>query len=446
MGRPSRSRHLSLWANGVRVGRWSWLARGEMELRYDDSWVNDPRGRPLSLSLPFNLHGQALKGESVFNYFDNLLPDSEAIRRRAAERFVTGSVDPFNLLKAIGRDCVGALQILGEDETPEGVDRLEGVPLSEEDIERHLVEAVMPKAFGAGHDSDDDFRISLAGAQEKTALLRHEGHWLVPRGATPTTHIFKLPLGLVGSRKADMSTSVDNEWLCLRLMRAYGLNATLADIMTFGQQRVLVVERFDRRPSSDGTWLLRLMQEDFCQVTGCSPLKKYETDGGPRLETLFSILNASQNAQEDKRTLLASQILFWLLRSPDGHAKNFSIELLPRGRFKLTPLYDVMSAYPVMGPGLDQFAPQKVKLAMGLSGKNRHYTMNSIQRRHFNSTARKVGYGQDAEELIGQILERTPLAIAEVHAELPVGFSQKVADTVLGGLTKAADALAAMAP
>lgn len=446
MGRKSHSRSLSIWTNGIHVARWTVPARGEMELQYSAEWVGADAGRPLSLSLPFNLQNLPVKGEKVANYFDNLLPDSDAIRRRVAERFRTGSTDPFDLLTAIGRDCVGAVQILGEDEIPEGIDRIEGAPLSEEDIERHLVETVAPQAFGAGRDPDADFRISLAGAQEKTAFLRWGGQWLAPRGATPTSHIFKLPLGLVGGRRADFSTSVDNEWLCLRLLKAYGLDVADARIETFGRQRVLVVERFDRRIAPNGQSLLRLPQEDFCQVEGCSPLRKYESDGGPGLKALFATLRQSANAEADMKTLMAAQILFWLLRAPDGHAKNFSIQLLPRGRFRLTRLYDVMSAYPVLGDGPSQWSPHEVKLAMALVGKNRHYEMHGIQRRHFSSTARKFGYAPGAEPLIQEILAHTPAAIAAAHADLPGDFSPRVADTILGGVEQAARALEKMAP
>ncbi|MDX3905574.1 MAG: type II toxin-antitoxin system HipA family toxin [Pigmentiphaga sp.] len=446
MGRRSRSRSLSIWINGIRVGRWTIPARGEMELHYDAGWVGSDIGRPLSLSLPFNLQNLPLKGEKVANYFDNLLPDSHAIRRRVAERFRTGSTDPFDLLKAIGRDCVGAVQVLGEDETPEGYDRIEGVPLSEEDIERHLIETVSPQAFAAGRDPDADFRISLAGAQEKTAFLWWDGKWHAPRGATPTSHIFKLPLGLVGGRQADFTTSVDNEWLCLRLLKAYGLDVAEARIAVFGRQRVLVVERFDRRVAPNGRWLMRLPQEDFCQVEACSPLRKYESEGGPGLKALFATLRQSVNAQADMKTLMAAQILFWLLRAPDGHAKNFSIQILPRGRFHLTRLYDVMSAYPVLGKGANQWSHREVKLAMALLGRNRHYEMHGIQRRHFNSTAQKVGYAPTAEPVIEEILARTPAAIAEAQAELSGDFSQRVADTVLAGLERAAAVLEAMAP
>jgi serine/threonine-protein kinase HipA len=445
MGRRSHSQSLALWANGERVGRWTLTARGGMELQYDPQWVASPLGRPLSLSLPFNLDNQPLKGDNVGHYFDGLLPDSDAIRKRVAARFKTGSTDAFDLLRAIGRDCVGALQLLEDGKAPQGLDRVDGVVVDEEAIERHLLEVVTPDRFDGAGDPDDDFRISLAGAQEKDAFVWWENRWLKPRGATPTTHIFKLPLGLVGGRRADFSTSVDNEWLCLKLLKAYGLPTADADIATFGSQRVLVVKRFDRAVSTDGPMpLLRLPQEDFCQATGTSPLLKYENEGGPGLRQLFTLLRQSVAAEEDLRTLMASQVLFWMLRAPDGHAKNFSIRLLAGNRFRLTPMYDVMSAYPVMGDGPSQWSSQDLKLAMALLGKNRHYHMHRIQRRHFNSTARQVGYAQDAEPLLRELIERTPAVVEAVRSELPQRFPAQVADSILRGLLDAARTLEAM--
>ena len=232
----------------------------------------------------------------------------------------------------------------------------------------------------------------------------------------------------------------------LRLLKAYGLDVADADIATFGRQRVLVVERFDRRVAPNGQWLMRLPQEDFCQVEGCSPLRKYENEGGPGLKALFATLRQSVNAEADMKTLMAAQVLFWLLRAPDGHAKNFSIQLRPRGRFQLSPLYDVMSVYPVLGDGPSLWSPYGIKSAMALFGKNRHYEMHSIQRRHFNSTAQRVGYAATAEPIIEELLARTPAAIAEVQAALPRDFSPRVADAILGGLEQAAKALGAMAP
>lgn len=447
MGRRSHSQTLHLWANGDYVGRWTINANGNSELQYDISWRSSPNGRPISLSMPFNIHNEPLKGASVSHYFEGLLPDSDIIRKRVAARFKTGSIDAFDLLAAIGRDCVGALQLLPEGVKPEGLGQVEGIAVDEEAIERHLLEVVNPDLYGAPQDPDDDFRISLAGAQEKDAFLWWDGQWLKPRRATPTTHIFKLPIGMVGGRKADFSTSVDNEWLCLRLFKEYGLPTANAEIATFGSQRVLVVERFDRALSANGKQLFRLVQEDFCQATGSSPLVKYENEGGPGLQQMFTLLQQSQQAATDMRTLMASQLLFWMLRAPDGHAKNFSIQLLAgEGRFKLTPIYDVMSAYPVIGAGPNQWADQDIKLAMAMLGKNRHYLARSIKRRHFNSTAKKVGYGDSAEPLLQDFIARTPAVVDRVRADLPAGFSDKVADKILGGLLDAASALERMGP
>jgi serine/threonine-protein kinase HipA len=442
MGRRSHSQTLSLWANGERVGRWTIPARGDMELQYDEAWVRSPLGRPLSLSLPFNPYNEVIRGDAVAHYFDNLLPDSDAIRKRVAARFKTGSVETFDLLRAIGRDCVGAIQLLDESELSSNPDQVDAVPVDEAVIEQHLLSVVAPDRFGAATQPDDDFRISLAGAQEKDAYLWWNGAWHKPRGSTPTTHIFKLPLGLVGGRRADFSTSVDNEWLCLSLLRAYGLPTTEASIASFGSQRVLVVDRFDRRLA--GGRFLRLPQEDFCQATGTSPLVKYENDGGPGLRKLFALLQQSRNAQADMRTLMASQVLFWLLRAPDGHAKNFSIHLLPGGAFQLTPMYDVMSAYPIIGNGPNLWSPHEVKMAMALLGKNRHYHMATIQRRHFNSTAQQLGLGSDAEGIIQDLIAKTPGVMASVQRNLSAGFSQKVLDSVLGGLEQAVSQLGDM--
>lgn len=447
MGRRSHSQTLHLWANGDYVGRWTINANGNSELQYDATWCGSPRGRPISLSLPFNLSNRPLKGAHVSHYFEGLLPDSDSIRKRIAARFRTGSIEAFDLLAAIGRDCVGALQLLPDGVEPEGPGQVNGLVVDEEAIERHLLEVVNPDPYGASRDPDDDFRISLAGAQEKDAFLRWDGKWLKPRGATPTTHIFKLPIGMVGGRQADFSTAVDNEWLCLRLFKEYGLPTAHAEIAAFGSQRVLVVERFDRALSANGKQLFRLVQEDFCQATGSSPLAKYENEGGPGLQQMFTLLQQSQQPAADMRTLMAAQLLFWMLRAPDGHAKNFSIQLLAgEGRFRLTPIYDVMSAYPVIGAGPNQWADQDIKMAMALLGKNRHYLAHSIKRRHFNSTAKKVGYGDSAEPLLQDFIARTPAVVDKVRADLPAGFSEKVADRILTGLLGAASALERMEP
>ncbi|RZT42619.1 type II toxin-antitoxin system HipA family toxin [Cupriavidus agavae] len=443
MGRPSKGRAISVWTNGQRVGTWRIPARSGMEFSYDAAWMASAAGRPLSLSLPFGIDTGPLRGEAVLNYFDNLLPDSDVIRRRLAARHRTSSTDAFDLLAAIGRDCTGAVQMLGEDEEPENIERIEGTPLSDEDIETLLSRTVTAPG-PLGIDEIVDFRVSIAGMQEKTALLVHGGQWMLPRGATPTTHILKMPIGLVGNRRADLTTSVENEWLCMQMVQALGLPAADCEMLTFGTQRVLSVKRFDRQMHSSGTWIMRLPQEDFCQALGLPSHLKYEADGGPGMTDLAGVLRQSVNAGRDLDTLLAAQIVFWMLAATDGHAKNFSIHLLPGGRFRLAPLYDIMSVWPIVGNGPNQVPHQRVKLAMAVSGKNRHFLLRDIRRRHFNAMARRCYVGTSAEPVLTGLLERLPGAIAEVAGRVPQGFPARVADPIFEQLEASADRLAAM--
>lgn len=242
---------LAIWMNGIPVGYWE-KHRGEDRLEYHPDWITDSQGRPLSLSLPFTPGNQPYRGSVVRDYFDNLLPDSEGIRRRLAMRYHAESLDPFDLLAELGRDCVGAIQLLDIDEQPAQIFSIRQRPLSEAQIAEMLrnTAAVLP----GQHGQDDDLRLSIAGAQEKTALLWHDNQWCLPEGNTPTTHIFKLALGLVGNMRADMSTSIENEWLCSLILEHYGVPVARTAIAQFEDQKALIVERFTSEEISVRWW------------------------------------------------------------------------------------------------------------------------------------------------------------------------------------------------
>jgi len=421
--------------NGIPVGYWETTRHGE-RLGYFDEWLADEHSRPLSLSLPFLPGNMPHQGQIVTGYFDNLLPDSAAIRRRLAQRHGAGGTDAFQLLAKLGRDCVGAIQLLPEDETPVDVYEINGQVLSTAEIAQQLRNTTSDQALGQ-HDHNEDLRLSIAGAQEKTALLRHEGRWLLPHGSTPTTHIFKLPLGLVGHMQADMRTSVENEWLCSKIMEAYGIPIARCEIKHFKDQKTLVVERFDRVPANDGSWIVRLPQEDMCQATGTSPLNKYQSDGGPGIARIMELLLGSDNAEQDRKIFFKTQIVFWLLAATDGHGKNFSIVHLPGGRYRATPIYDVLSAHPVIGKGKNRIPPQKARLAMAVRGSTYHYLIEKIQRRHWIAQAQQVGLGAAAaEQLIQDVIESTEAAINAAARLLPADFPADLAESIFGGMTK----------
>ena len=334
-----KAKNLTVLMNGIPVGRLNRSAKGIISFGYDEDWLSDRNRRPLSLSLP--LTTQVYSGDRVENYFDNLLPDNMTLRNRLQARVGASSTRAFDLLSHIGRDCVGAVQLVPEGETP-------NVKMVTADrVDEAQIEAIL-KSYAAmplGVDIDADFRLSVAGAQEKTAFLRMQNDWYRPSGATPTSHIFKLPMGRLGQTGLDLSGSVENEWLCQKLLGAI-----------------------------------------------------------------------------------------------DGHAKNFSIFLRPGNRFHLTPLYDVISIYPLVRAG--QISMHKVKMAMAVSGKNRHYRWNSITRRHWLNTAKKCRYPEDEmKQIIEKCCDMAQGCIDQVGATLPPGFPGQISAAIFSGMHQARERL-----
>lgn len=440
MPRRAKYKRLAVWMNGEEVGTWTVGARGQHEFRYERTWIDGEDARPISLSMPVRPSTAPYRGSAVESYFENLLPDSGEIRRRVQSRFGAVSTSAFDLLIEIGRDCAGAIQLLPPGQPAENIRQIDAIPLDEEEVAAALRSAMSPAPLG--QRDDDAFRISLAGAQEKTALLWHDEQWHRPSGATPTTHIFKLPLGRVGNMRADLSTSVENEWLCAQIVREFGLPVANCGIADFSDRRVLVVERFDRRLSLDRRWWMRLPQEDMCQATGTPPARRYESDGGPGIVAIGSVLLGSREAVRDRRRFFRAQVIFWMLCATDGHGKNFSVFIEPQGRFSLTPLYDVISAYPIMGHGRNRLAPEKARMAMAVAGKNRHYKWLEIQARHWVSTAAGIGLKSTARQDILDLTQTAPHVVERVAAGLPNGFPESVSGPIFDGILQAARRLA----
>jgi serine/threonine-protein kinase HipA len=420
---------LNVLMNGRLTGHLHKLPSGEMTFQYAEEWLETQGARPVSLSLPLTY--QAYEGDRVYNFFDNLLPDNERIRARIQARFQLPSSQPFDLLTAIGIDCVGAIQLCEVAEL-QRVDKTTAQALSTTEIAR-LLQGYKTSPLGMTEEAND-FRISIAGAQEKTALLWHQGQWCRPMGATPTSHIFKLPIGFIANHEMDLSESCENEWLCLEIAKAFGFPTANAKIQQFEAIKVLIVKRFDRRWSRDKQWLMRLPQEDICQALGTSPNLKYQADGGPGIAETMQVLLGSKNANADRAQFFRSQVLFWLLAAPDGHAKNFSLFIEPGGSYRLTPLYDVMSAYPLMQNR--SMSKQKIKMAMALKGTSKNnYHWLSIQPRHYLSTAKAINFSQkQAQFILEEMLNQTHQVANQVWDRLPSDFPVHISEPILEGM------------
>lgn len=428
MARKKTHAPLNVLINGRLVGRLEKAPNGAISFQYAASWLEWEHRFAVSLSLP--LLPAAYRGAEVSAVFDNLLPDRDAVRRRVAERMGAQGTDSYSLLEAIGRDCVGAMQFLPEGEEV-GEPTVQGEPVSDQDIEAMLADLAQAPL---GVDRDQEFRISVAGAQEKTALLRIGEQWLRPTGTTPTTHILKPQLGQIPTSDGmiDMSDSVDNEHYCIKLMEAFGLPVAQTTIASFGARRVLVVERFDRSWRNPQQ-IIRLPQEDGCQALGFPPTLKYQSDGGPNMRDILGLLKGADDGQADQIAFFKSQILFWLIGATDGHAKNFSIFLKPGGRYSLTPFYDVLSAQPAFDRG--QIAPNKFRLAMS-AGKNRHYRMSEVMGRHFVQTGKAAGLGAPAMRgAITDLLDRAAHAADQACAKMPDDFAHGIHESVAAAIT-----------
>lgn len=433
MARRSRAQRLNVFLNARHVGKLERAGSGAISFAYDPKWLAWESAMPVSISLP--LRSDKYTGADVTNVFENLLPDAERVRKNVAERLKADGTDPFSLLAVAGRDCVGALQFLTDGDEPGPAGEVNGEPISEACI-AELIRKLRVNPLGLDPE-DDDFRISIAGAQDKTALLKLEGGWHRPVGSTATTHILKPAIGVILD-DFDLSDSVQNEFVCMKFCEALGLKVAGVEIKAFEDQLALSVERFDRLWTSDGR-LIRLPQEDFCQALSIPSTRKYQRDDGPGIGAILERLKESDRPFEDRKLFLKAQIVFWLIGATDGHAKNFSIAHTPRGGFGLTPLYDVLTAQPLVDAG--RLRRNRFKLAMSV-GENNHRRMDKITRRHYQQTADAAGLEKKlVEKICAEIEADLPTALATIGELQNKIVSAELISSFCGGITSRSEAL-----
>jgi serine/threonine-protein kinase HipA len=257
--------------------------------------------------------------------------------------------------------------------------------------------------------------------------LRIDGQWAKPRGITPTSHIFKTPMGILpGPDQIDLSDSVENELFCMTLAREIGLPAAHVEKIALLGQVVLSVERFDRVWQGDA--LKRLPQEDICQSLGYPSAMKYQKLGGPGVAQIMELLRESDTPIEDRETFFRAQIFFFLIGASDGHAKNFSLRLGRRGRFRLAPIYDILSIAPLVRAG--RLQRKRYRLAMSIDGQ---YGIDEIVPRHFEAEGRAAGLPRgralellrDMADRLGPALDRALLAVGD---QVPEAVSGPIAN------------------
>lgn len=356
---------------GKEMGRVQRDAHGRLSFSYSDEWRAEPDAYPLSLSMP--VAAKEHRRSDIEAFLWGLLPDNERVLERWATKFQVSARNVFALLSHVGEDCAGAVQFV----TP---DRLDAIRSGSEDKIEWLEEgdiAERLKTLKTDHAAwrlpSDTGQFSLAGAQPKTALLLEGNRWGIPSGRLPTTHILKPPTGAFDGH-------AENEHICLMLARSLGLPAVQSQVMKFGDQIAIVIERYDRQ--RQGNDIVRVHQEDICQALGIMPTKKYQNEGGPSPAAIVELLRAASTDREaDVATFAAALGFNWLIGGTDAHAKNYSL-LLSGPQVRLAPLYDIASILPY-----DKFDKRKVKSAMKIGGD---YKLDQIGLRQWQKFARET--------------------------------------------------------
>ena len=305
---------------------------------YEAAYLAAGDRTPLSLSIPTDtgIH-------DITAWVDGLLPDDRDTRRQWARELQAPGADAMSLLATpVGLDCAGAVQFCAPgsehllQHQPSGIDWhtetdiadwIRRVRLGEERREE--------RSPTIGHRP----RFSLGGFQPKTTLYYEgdTGQWGSPYGYVPSTHIFK-PL-VRGHRDGELVEHITTD-AAARL----GLDVARTRLERFADQRVLIVERYDRVHEEGG--LRRMHQEDLCQALGRRPDDKYQSEGGPTpAEIVDVIVDHSVAPRRDLQGFLDALIYNWVVAAPDGHAKNYSL-LLDEQSVALAPLYDLISYLP----------------------------------------------------------------------------------------------------
>ena len=378
---------------------------------YDSDYFNDTNASvPLSLSMP--LTGQRHPGAVIRTWLEGLLPDNAELLRHWQQVSGAASSDPFDLLATpMGLDCAGAVQVCPADEVDAALSRGGHYqPLTASDVAQRLTS--IRQRTHLARDVAAPGYFSLAGAQAKIALHRHESSWFQPHGTAPTTHILK-PAVFMAQHQAVI------EHLSMSAARRLGLPAAATEVAVYGGFDTVVVKRFDRRRVGD-RWL-RLHQEDMCQALGVSPALRYEQQGGPSPSRLVALLRSHSSAPaEDVADLLDALAYNWVIAAPDGHAKNFGV-LLDSGEVRLAPLYDVCSVLPYLEPG------EAFMHAFSIGGSHTVSTSNAVPL--WTRFAEDINV--PARVLLARIREiaaAVPGAIAAEIAALPreLGASRRV--------------------
>lgn len=337
---------------------------GDACFRYDLEYLERTDAVPISVSLP--LKKGLFSTEATRTFFEGLLP--EGFTRKAVAQYMQEDPDNYlAILAELGRECLGAIQILPEENLADG-NRTEENPADEnrmdekqkttaapsyQKLTRQQVQALAREGARTSAELVTKSHLSLTGASGKVGLYYDEANedWYLPRGTAPSTHIVK-------QSHVRLHSIVANEQLSQMTAAELGIEVPTSFIVNTGeghdQDVLLATKRYDRLTDETAKRAgclkipYRLHQEDFAQALGINSFYKYEKqDRGAQgyLAKMFELVrNVSANPLEDQLKLWDRIIYCFLLGNTDSHIKNFSLLYNKEVKgIRLSPAYDMVS-------------------------------------------------------------------------------------------------------
>jgi len=386
------SKHLDVYFDTIKAGTLSQETDGALNFRYSQSYLVDTKSRAISYSMP--LSDNAYKDNIVRPFFSGLLPD-EGARQRLAGALGISSGNSFGLLEIIGGECAGALSLLDVGNSP-SIEESNGIEFLNDERLIEIIGKLRERPLLGG---EEGVRLSLAGAQDKLAVCVRGEEIGLAKGGLPTTHILKPVI-------QSLEGTVENELFCLKLAARLGLPVARAQMQTRANVSFLLVERYDRKLSSDGV-ITRLHQEDFCQALSIPPELKYEDEGGPGTERCIDLISAASHSPAlDRLNFIRMLIFHYLVGNADAHGKNYAL-LYKNKTPELAPLYDVVctAVYPKLAK----------QLAMRIGGRN---IADTIHLKHWHGLAANTRGAQrllesDMAKLSSKILQQADALLTE---------------------------------
>lgn len=319
------SRSLVVYLNDRRIGMLE-EANDLWAFEYDRAWSSDPLGFDLSPALSrrqlSHVDGATLR--PVQWYFDNLLPEERLREAVSAEAGVSAD-DAFGLLAYLGAESAGSLTLLPPDQP---LPREPGLrPLPDAELSRRI--ARLPRTTLS---AEAPKKMSIAGAQHKLLVVVQDGQLFEPIGATPSTHILK-----PNHPSADYPASVVNEFVTMRLARAFGMNVPPVQLR-YVPDPVYLIQRFDRHADAGGV-LHRRHIIDACQLLNKARTFKYS---GQSMATLKEIIPLTRNRVGTRQALFRWLLFNLVTGNDDCHLKNLSFVASHEG-IDLAPHYDLLS-------------------------------------------------------------------------------------------------------